>query len=80
MPHVGCNFYFSFWAIFCHFTPTARKIKMKKQKNKKTKKNKTKKKKTTGDIIILHMCTKTYDQMMYSSRDMVPNRQMDGLK
>ena len=76
MAHVGCNFYFSFWAIFCHFTPTAQKIKMKKQKNKK----KTKQKKTIGDIIILHMSTKTYDQMMYSSRDMVPNRQMDGLK
>ena len=24
-------------------------------------------KKTPGDIIILHMCTKNYDQMMYSS-------------
>ena len=24
-------------------------------------------KKTTGDIIILQMCTKTYDQMMYGS-------------
>ena len=39
-------------------------------------------KKTTGDIIILHMCTKNYDQMMYGSWDMVRDgrtyRQMDG--
>ena len=27
--------------------------------------------------IILHMCTKNYDQMMYSSWDMLRNRQMD---
>ena len=46
MVHDRCNCYFSFWAIFCPFTPlTAQKIK----------------KKTPGDIIILHMCTKTYD-------------------
>ena len=29
--------------------------------------NPEKMKKTPGDIIILHMCTKNYDQMMYSS-------------
>ena len=38
-------------------------------------------KKTPGDINILHMCTKNYDEMMYSSRDMVrdgrTDRQMD---
>ena len=45
-----CN-YFLFWAIFCHFTPiTAPKIKISK-----------KWKKMSGDIIILHMCTKYYD-------------------
>ena len=33
---------------------------------------------TTGDIIILHMCTKNYDQMMYGSWDVVPDRQTDG--
>ena len=32
------------------------------------------KKKRPGDIIILHMCTKNYDQMMYSSWDMVCDR------
>ena len=58
----GCN-YFSFWAIFCPFTPiTAQIIKMFK---------KIKDKKTTGDIIILHKCTKNYDQMMYGSWYMV---------
>ena len=51
MAHDRCNCYFSFWAIFCPFTPlTAQKTKIKK-----------KKKKTPGDII-LHMCAKMYDQ------------------
>ena len=36
--------------------------------------NSEKMKKTTGDIIILHMCTKNYDQMMYGSWDMVCDR------
>ena len=45
-----CNCYFSFWTIFCPFTPlTAQKIKVLK--------------KTLGDITILHMCTKNYDQI-----------------
>ena len=35
-------------------------------------------KKMPGDIIILHMSTKNYDQMMYGSCDMVQNRQTDG--
>ena len=39
-----------------------------------------KKKKTPGDIIILHMYTKNYDHMMYSSSDMVHNEQTDGWK
>ena len=32
----------------------------------------------SGDIIILHMCTKNSDQMMYGSSDMVQDRQTDG--
>ena len=64
MVRDGYN-YFSFWAIFCPFVPlTAQKIKI---KNKKTKK-------TPGDIIILHMCTKDYDQITYGSSDMVHDR------
>ena len=42
-----CNFSFSFWAIFCPFTPNSLKNYFKKIM-----------KKTPGDIIILHMCTK----------------------
>ena len=33
--------------------------------------------KNAGDIIILHMCTKNHDHMMYDSWDMVHNRQAD---
>ena len=51
-----CNCYFSFWAIFCPFTPPCL-----------INENFKKMKKTPGDIIILHKCTKNYDQMMYSS-------------
>ena len=40
--------YFSFWAIFCSFTPLTA------QKNKNF--TKMKKKKKPGDIIILHKC------------------------
>ena len=58
MARDGSNFYFSFWTIFCPFTTlTAQKIEIKKKK----------KKKTPGDIIILQMCTKNYDHMMYGS-------------
>ena len=64
MARDRCN-YFSFWAIFCPFTPlTAQKIKI----------FKIWKKKNLGDIIILHMCTKNCDQMIYSSWDMVHDR------
>ena len=34
-------------------------------------------KKAPGDIIILHMCTKNYDQMMYDSSDIMRDRWMD---
>ena len=45
----------SFWAIFCSLTIlTTRKIKILK-----------KMKKTTGDIIILHKCTKNHDHMLH---------------
>ena len=56
-----CNCYFSFWGIFSPFTSLpAQKIKILK-----------KQKKIPGDIIILHMHTKNYDQMIYGSWDMV---------
>ena len=63
----GCNIYFLCWAIFFPFTTlTTQKITLFK-----------KMKKTPGDIIILHMCTKNYDHMMYSSGDMVRDGWMD---
>ena len=34
--------------------------------------------KKPGDIIILHRCTKNYDQTMYSSWDMLRDRRTDG--
>ena len=47
MVRDGCNCYFSFWAIFCYFTPlTGQKINIKKKKEK-----------APEDIIILHMGT-----------------------
>ena len=55
---------FSFWAIFCLFTPlTAQKIKMKDMKKKKNNNN-------SGDIFILHKCTKNHDYMLYCFWDM----------
>ena len=52
----------TFWAILCPFSPlTTPKIKILKLK------------KTTGDIIILHMCTKNDNHMMYGSWDVKCN-------
>ena len=61
--------YFLFWAIFCPFIYPP-----KSPKNQ----NFGKMKKTSGDIIILHMCTKNYDQKMYGSWDMLGNGLMEG--
>ena len=55
-----CNFYFAFWAIFCPFNQQLKK-------NQNFKKIKKKKKKTHGNIIILHMCTKNHNHIMYGS-------------
>ena len=55
MAHDKCN-YFSFWIIFCPFTPfRAQKIKIKK-----------KMKKTSGGTITLHKCTKNHDHICYT--------------
>ena len=62
--------YFLFWVFY---PPDSRK-------NRRLKKVKKK----SGDIIILHICTKNYDQMMYGSWDMVrdgrTDRRTDGRK
>ena len=48
-----CNLYFSFWVIFCPFTPiTNQKLKILKQW------------KNTVEIIILQVCTKDYEHIM----------------
>ena len=59
-----CNCYFSFWAVFCPFNPPN------SPKNNNFKKLKT----PPGYIIILHMCTKNHDHMLYCSWDMVHDR------
>ena len=59
-----CNCYLSSWAIFCPNSPKNQNFEEMKE--------------MPGDIIILHMCTKTYDQIMYGSWDMVPEGQTDG--
>ena len=64
MTHYRCNCYFSFWAIFCPFTPSLPE-KWKFQK---------KMKKRPGDIIILHKCTKNHHHMLCWSWDMVCDR------
>ena len=60
----GCNCYFSFWVIFCLFTPiTAQKLKISKKWPPPPKKK-------PRDVIILHECTKNYNHMLYCSWDM----------
>ena len=61
-----CNCYFSFWAIFPFYPRNS-------PRNQNLKK---KEKKTSGDII-LHKCTKNYDQT-YGSWDTARNGRTDG--
>ena len=71
MAHDRCN-YFSYWAIFCPFSPlTAQEIKIKKKIMKKI----------PGDFVILHRditilhnCTKNHDHILYCSWDMAYDR------
>ena len=56
--------FLSFWAIFA-LLPT----------NNSENQNLKKMKKTSGDVIVLHMCTKNPDHMMYGFSDMKRNRQ-----
>ena len=60
MAHDRCNYYSSSWAIFALLRPWSPKYQ-----------NLEKVKKAPGDILILHMRTKNYVQMMYGSWDMV---------
>ena len=69
MAHDRCN-YFSFWSIFCPFTPqtSPKKSKLKKKKKKKKPPQKTN---PPRHIIILCKCTKNHDHdhILYSSSD-----------
>ena len=70
-----CKCHFSFWAIFCPFTLlTVQKIKILKKWKKNTHTH------TPGGTIIFHICTQNYEHIMYSSRDLVCNRQTDRWK
>ena len=56
--------------IFCHFLPFYPPNNPENQNFEKLKKTHTHTHtdtKTPGDIIILHICTKNYDHMMYAS-------------
>ena len=64
----GCNFYFAFWTIFCPFIPP----------NSPKIQNLKKNEKLPGDIIILHLCTKNYDHVMYDFWDMVHDGRAEG--
>ena len=58
-----------FFVILGHFLPFY-------SHNNQENQNSTKMKKVTGDGIILHMCTKNHNHMMYSSWDMEYDRQL----
>ena len=62
-----CNFYFSFWANFCFFT-LLKAWKFRIFKNEKK----------HPEISSLKTCTTNYDQIMYSSWDMVWKGRTDG--
>ena len=67
MAHNGFNYYFSFWAIFCPFTPlTAQKSKF------------WKKWKKSLEISSFYICVPKI--MIYGFWDMLCDRQMDGQK
>ena len=64
MVYDGWNCYFLFSAIFCpliHLTALKKNLQQwKKQQQQQHR---------TGDIIILHKCTKKHDHMLYCSLD-----------
>ena len=65
------NFFFSFWTIFCLFTPPS----WPHSPNNPENQNFEKMKKTPGYIIISHSCTMNDNHMIYGSWDMKHDRQ-----
>ena len=59
--------------IFCHFGPFFTLLPPPPSQNRKS--NFSKIKKASGDVIILHICTKNHYHMMYASWDMECERQ-----
>ena len=57
--------------VFCNFGPFFALIPASNPENQ----NFVKMKKAPGDVILLHMCTKTHDHTMYASWDMEYDRQ-----
>ena len=72
VTHVVFIFHFSFFALL--LPPPLSNLKS------QNKIKKHEKKKTPGDIIILHMCTKNYNDVIYCSPDMVRDRRIDRQK
>ena len=64
--HDVSNCYFSFWAIFCPFTPPPPNS----PRNENSKKKKRKRKKPTCRYFHLHKHTKNHDHILYCSWDM----------
>ena len=63
MVRDGCKCYFSFWAMFCPFTPlTARKNEIFKKMEKSL------------EMPSFYTCTKNYDHMVYCFWDMARDR------
>ena len=60
------QFFLSFWVIFCPLPPLT---------TQKTKILKSKMKKASGDVIILNLCSKKHNQIMYAFSDMECDRQ-----
>ena len=67
MARDGCICYFLFWAIAFLLPPLPSPNSPKNEIFQKMKKN-------SGDIIILHECTKSHDHMLYWSWDMACDR------
>ena len=69
--HMKYGFWDTNWDIFfCHFGPFLPFYPSNNLENQ----NLTKMKKASGDVIILHLCPKDHDLMMYASWDMECNR------
>ena len=63
-----CEFFFSLWAIFCPLPPPPSPLNNPENQTFK------KMKKVSGDVIILNLCNKKHNQMVYAYSDMECDR------